>query len=109
MILSTVNLTSWADRWALAGMSVLTVFLILVILVFVLQIFSAIAKRGSAVSAHAKHAGDAASAADASETDKVAIAVTLHLHFSAAHDVESGILTINTDTASLWHGDVEQN
>ncbi len=109
MIPITVNLTSWTDRWALAGMSVLTVFAILVILVLVLQVFSAIAKRGGEIAAHAKSLGGAASMAEASEADKAAIATTLHLYYDAAHDVESGILTMNTDHASLWHGDVEQD
>ncbi len=105
----TVNLTSWTDRWALAGMSVLTVFAILVILVVVLQIFSAIAKRSGAIAAHAKSLGGASPMSEASEKDKAAVAATLYLHYNNTHDVESGILTMNTDQASLWHGDVEQD
>ncbi len=106
MLLLTVNLTSWSDRWALAGISVLTVFSILIILVLVLQIFSAIAKRGNPLSAM-RNASEAAST-DASGADMAAIAATLHLYYSDAHDVESGILTIDPNATSAWHGDVEQ-
>ncbi len=105
MLLLTVNLTSWGDRWALAGISVLTVFSILIILVLVLQIFSAIAKRGNPLSAMRNAADNTAGAVG---TDVAAITMTLHLYYADAHDVESGILTIDPNASSAWHGDVEQ-
>ncbi len=105
MTLLTVNITSWGDRWALAGISVLTVFSILIILVLVLQIFSAIAKRGNPLAAAHKAV---TSTASASEAEMAAVAMTLHLYYSDTHDVESGILTIDPNATSAWHGDVEQ-
>ncbi len=99
----TVNLSSWADRWALAGISVLTVFVILVILVFVLLIFSAVARRGIHLHPHHVASGKPVSPyTEATEVDKVAIATTLHLYLNDRHDVESGILTINNDGTSPW-------
>ncbi len=93
----TIDLTSWGDRWALAGISVLMVFVILIILVFLLQVFSAVAK---------KSVGKPLAAtplAEATETEKAAVATALWLHFHSQHDIESGILTINTDYQSHWH------
>ncbi len=111
MIALTVNITSWADRWTLAGISVATVFVILVILVLVLQIFSYVARKAKLPMHHAGHNADGspASLAEASEADKAAIATTLYLYYSNRHDVESGILTINPNRSSAWHAVVDEN
>ncbi|MCD7721991.1 MAG: hypothetical protein LUC86_00900 [Prevotellaceae bacterium] len=107
MIFLTVNLTSWSDRWALAGISVLTVFVILIILVAVLQIFSTVAKKGAQLAKHgSRHEEDLLE--NATQADKAAVAIALHLYLSDQHDVESGVLTINNDTPSPWQF-AEQN
>ncbi len=108
----TVNLTSWGDRWALAGISVLTVFVILIILVAILQVFSAIAKRGGFSSKHPEgHPEGVDLLADAPHAEKAAVATALYLYMNDQHDVESGILTINpeTDSVSPWQALSDQN
>lgn len=106
MMFLTVNLTSWADRWFLAGISVATVFAILIILVFVLAIFSFVAtkaaNKGKAVqSAQAKPATAAVPVSEASADDMAAVATALYLYMNNSHDEESGVLTI-TQGNSSW-------
>ena len=109
MTLLEVNLTNWADRGYLAGISVLTVFVILIVLVLVLQIFNAVAKSTSGSTKAPKAAAPAPAAApkaaaplaDASEADKAAVATALYLYMNNVHDEESGVLTI-AQTPSAW-------
>ena len=98
-----VNLTSWDDRWMLAGISVLTVFVILIILVFVLQIFSIIAeKANTSAPKQGKSTANAAITPNAANDDiQAAIATAIYLYQNDCHDEESGILTIK-QTGTSW-------
>lgn len=104
-MLLEVTLTSWADRFYLAGISVATVFVILIVLVFVLQIFNMVAQGASkapkAAAAAPTAAPKAAPVADASEEEKAAVATALYLYMNNAHDEESGVLTI-APSQSAW-------
>ncbi len=97
MILLETQLTSWADRWAIAGMSVLTVFLILLILVAILGVFNAVSKLTFAK----KQIEAVTPVTEATEIEKAAVATALWLHFHSQHDLESGILTIHNDHNKL--------
>ena len=105
MMLLEVTLTSWADRFYLAGISVATVFVILIVLVFVLQIFNMVAQGASkapkAAAAAPTAAPKATPVADASEEEKAAVATALYLYMNNAHDEESGVLTI-APSQSAW-------
>lgn len=106
-MLLEVTLTSWADRFYLAGISVATVFVILIVLVFVLQIFNMVAQgaskapKAAAAAAAPAAAQKAAPVADASEEEKAAVATALYLYMNNAHDEESGVLTI-APSQSAW-------
>lgn len=104
MMFLTVNLTTWADRWFLAGISVATVFAILIILVFVLAVFSFVATKASnagkaAQPAQAKPAA-AVPVSEASADDMAAVATAVYLYMNNSHDEESGVLTISQGNSS---------
>lgn len=95
----------------MTGMGIGVVFIILLLLVVVLQIFNVVARKtvqGAQV-VHQQVKNTAATVLPinaASESDKIAVAVALHMHMGGVHDEESGIITIHMAEHPAWHAEL---
>lgn len=95
--------------WQIAGFGFISVFSILVILVLVLQLFALVAARNLPLPKKATASSQESSLVGANGDDIEAVATAVYLYLSAAHDEESGVLTIHQDEHSAWHAELNQH
>lgn len=99
--------TDWSGIGLITGMGIGVVFLILILLVLILYVFHHISETSQAAAVRrAARKGQVTPIDEASEIDKAAVATALHLYLNAAHDEESGVLTVAPTRYTPWHGEL---
>lgn len=113
LFLDLVEGTSWEDVCAMTGMGFGVVFVVLILLVIVLWAFGFCAnmlnKPKKSAAPVAQPVVAAQPVASASDKDKAAVAMALYLYFKDVHDEETGILTIQHNSRSAWHHELNKH